>query len=294
MAEIYTLREKCGSSPSLEAEFDPANGMALKQLKYGNHELLETNAISSLAISNEGAGTIIGPHFGVRNPRILPILNHPEQWNHLQALRGQGVEDPFPHGVARYVAWQAESNPEELKALLDGKQEAKGQELEQLEGQQFKMTSTARIDGTETQMAANVVSHADSIIGYSFAFRLPGGKGRLVSDVADYYLEGTAKRPLPADCHYDENHCIHLDLSQPADYTFHPYLNPTRGELNLETKECRLKLNYRCVSQENAWQIVRPKEGSYVVIRCLSAKYPSRPTLSVSGLQVSLQVEINA
>jgi len=291
VADLYTLQGKSDNGQPLQACFDPAQGMALVQLKQGDIEVLETSPEQSLVAINEEAGTIIGPHFGERIPQIVPELSYPEKWGHLEALRQQGAEDPFPDGIARYVAWQTDSASEKLSALLDGEQEVHGQELEQLEGQRFKMRCSAQLTDAGLQLSANVVSDADSIVGYSFAFRLPNGKGELTSDVADYHLDGTNKVPLPEGCRYDENHCIHLDLSQPTHYTFHPYTDPTSGQIDLRTEEYKLRLAYSCASQENAWQVIRPEGGFCVILRCLSAKYPCRPTLSVSGIKVQLQLD---
>ncbi|MDP1836110.1 MAG: hypothetical protein Q8K75_09335 [Chlamydiales bacterium] len=264
--DAIVLRSKTSDGTPLEASFAPV-GLELLSFKRGDIEVLDTSQNSF----------IIGPHFDQRNPGIIPNLP-------------QGQTDPYPFGIAHFVPWEVQNDEMRLKATLSGKQLLDEQPLATLEGQQFTMTMIARLTAKGLGIGLSVVSDSDSITGLDCSFRLPNGSGILSSDVREQYLEGKETKSIPSTWHYDDGRRLHLDLSQPANATFHPFVNPLEANILLVTPQYRLTQKYSCQCQENSWQVIKDPQSNNVRIRMLSAKLPHRPSLTVSSLNIHLEI----
>lgn len=239
-----------------------------------------------------GLGALIGPHFYRRKAEILPILN-PEQealFPHIARIKAHKTEDPFSHGIGRYAPWEARATDSQVIATLGGKSLWNGIPLAQLEGQNFKMTFIATLFATHLQLDLSVVSDYDSVIGIHYYYQLPQRKGIVRSRVQSETIFQNQRISIPESWNMDAQNLLTLELNQPFDHTFFPFPNPLDGKITLDTSEYRLQTTYQCPSQENAWQLYHPADGSFVCIEPVSSQDPRHPNLTVSSISIQLQV----
>ncbi len=267
--EDIVLRNKTEEGIPLEATFRPANGLSLVSFRKGNVEVMDTSVGSP--------GALIGPHYGDRNPALIPS-------NATSA-------DPYRHGIARYAPWEVTSEASSLKGTLTGKQEWQGQPLAAWEGQSFTMGVQATLMPHGLTMIMSVVSDSDSVAGLECCFRLPKGQGRLYSDVKESYLNGKLPQPIPSEWNYNGQRQLAIDLAAKATGTFHPFFNPLEGHIHLDTSHYKLTMRYQCCNEENAWEFDSQPHANHVKIKAVSAKMPFRPCLTVSSLSVTLTID---
>ncbi len=267
--EKIVLHNQTSDGSALEATFSVTEGLNLVSFKKGDIEFIE-----------QSQGALIGPHYGNRINGIIPSFpDIPNTTNQ---------SDPFFQGIGRYAPWQVENTENTIKASLNGKQEWMGQPLAKLEGQVFTLSFKANLTSSGLKIIYSVVSESDSVVGLDYHFRLPEGRGTVISDVKDYYLENKEPKTVPSSWTYDANRNLSLDLDRNCNYTFYPFRNPLEGRIWLRTSEYDLQMNYRCPCQENSWQVVHHKGTNSVSLGPISAKLPYRPVLTVSSLEVDL------
>lgn len=274
-----------------EATFFPAQGMNLASFKRRGVEVIDPSTAKEFENRYSGLGPLIGPHFHRRKKILLPEIKDEALFPHIEYCKKNGIEDPFSHGIARYVPWKAEFTPHSVRAYLSGKDVWKGIPLAKLEGQDFSMKMDANLTENGLSLFLSIVSDTDSLVGLHYYYRLPPGFNVIKSSVQKMaYIEG-ALRPIPSEWGL-KDHFLHFDLNRFADYTFFPAPDPLKGEIFLETSEYTLKTTYQCICQENGWQLYRPENQQYVCIEPLSAQDPRHPNLSVSSLSINLQIEL--
>lgn len=291
MAPIV-LTHSLTDGTTYEATFLPDQGMNLASFKRGNIEVIDQSTRKGFDERFAGLGPLIGPHFHRKRPALIPKYDQKtlELFPHIKRCLDAGIEDPFSHGIARYAAWKAESGKDFIKAKITGKDEWNGVPLAKLEGQQFIMEMTAALSSKGLSIHLSVVSDTDSLVGTHYFYRLPNGKGRVVSHVGDKCYRKGELVPVPSEWLYN-GHELNFDLAQDADYTFFPAPDPLKGDIWLETEEYRLKTHTECDCQESSWQLYHPHGASFVCIEPVSAQDPRHPNLSVSALTISLQIE---
>lgn len=257
-----TLRNQAYDGTLYEAVFS-SSALCLLSFKKGTTEVIDKTFASAP----------IGPHYDRRNAAVI------------------GGEDPYAFGISRYAPWEIISTTDSsFKAALNGKQQWQDQALSSLEGQPFVMTMHATLGAHGLDIFVSVVSDSDSLTGWEYCCHLPNGSGFITSDVKENYLEGKDAKPIPEKWKSTQGNRLHLDLSHPASATFHPFLNPLEGNIHINTSAYQLGLNYQCICQENCWQVIKEPENEYVRLRLLSAKMPHRPSLTVSSLNISLEI----
>lgn len=253
-----------------QAIFLPLQGMNLISFKRAGIEVIDQETNEAFLQRSAGLGALIGPHFHRRKPDLIPHLENPLAFPQSAYCEAHGIQDFFSHGVARYVPWKYECKENALKGVITGKDVWCGVPLAVLENQNFQMTMEVSLNEKGLHIQLSVVSDSDSLVGLHYYYRLPQGKGVIKTQTSE------------------NKGVIHLE--EAIDSTFHPFPDPLRGEIFLETEEFILKTAYECASQENCFQIYHPKEASYVCIEPISAQDPRAPNLTVSSLLVHLTI----
>ncbi|MCE5316346.1 MAG: hypothetical protein LLG04_03155 [Parachlamydia sp.] len=274
---------------SLQAIFDPDRGMNLLSYKRGAIEVIDPLTHSLFEERYAGLGALIGPHFHHRH--VIPPVKDEALFPHIARVKAQGIQEPFSHGIARYAPWKAEATATKVTARLTGKDTWNGVALSALEGQNFTMEMTAELTPAGLEIALSVVSDADSLVGIHYYYHLPEGRGSVTSAVHSHYLENGERKPLPEKWQLDPQHQLTLDLNEAYDVTFHPFPNHLEGKIVLDAIRYRLVTRYTCQSQENSWQLYHPAGASFVCIEPISSQDPHHPNLTVSGIQIKLEIQ---
>ncbi len=289
--KIVQLNRSVRSGESLQASFFPECGMNLASLKKGDLEVIDPSTRALFEERFAGLGALIGPHFHRRSPASLPLISHEERFPHIARIKALGIADPFSHGIARYAPWTYDATSTGIRASLSGKDCWNEIPLAALEGQQFQMKFSAELTGTGLDIAFSVVSEADSLVGIHYYYRLPEGRGRVVSRVQSTYVDNQQRIPIPSSWNYGPQNHLQMEIGDtPIDYTFFPFPDPLQGEMILHTSEYSLKTTYWSQTEENSWQLYHPAGASFVCIEPLSAQDPRHPNLTVSSLRIRLEI----
>lgn len=283
------LKNTAEDGQLLEATFLPDKGMNLISYKKGTVEIIDQSTLNQFEERFAGLGPLIGPHFHRRRAACVPEVKDESLFPHIARIKSKGISDPFSHGIARYAPWQAVADSTKVEAALSGKDQWNGVALSDLEGQDFKMTFSAELTPVGLQLLLTVVSSTDSLVGLHYYYRLPDGKGRVISQSQNEFLENGMKKTLPSEWLGEQQRMV-FDLAQSADYTFFPYPHPREGMILLETADYTLKTSYVTPSQENCWQLYHPEGASFACVEPISAQDPHHPNLSVSSLKVTLTI----
>jgi hypothetical protein len=290
--KALTLKNVSSDGLPIEATFLPEKGMNLISYKKGAVDVIDQSTWNLFEERFAGLGALIGPHFHRRKDSALPVIMDESLFPHIGRVKAKGVKDPFSHGIARYAPWKAEVKGSKVIAKLTGKDTWNGIALAALEGQNFTMSYEAELTPRGLQIEISVVSDTDSLVGIHYYYHLPKGSGTVISTVQNSYLDAKHERKaIPQDWDLDERHTLRFDLSREADFTFFPFPNPLQTEIILDTGDYRLKTRYYDKCQENCWQLYHPAGASFVCIEPLSAQDPRHPNLTVSSLQILLEIE---
>ncbi len=273
-----------------EATFLPNSGMNLASFRKGDLEIIDQSTRSDFEQTGAGLGCLIGPHYGDRKSEVIPQVPNLELFPQVASMQQRNAADLFHSGVGRYAPWQIlNSSPDTVSAAITGKQEWNGTTLGFIENQNFRMTCEAQLNEKGLQITLSVVSDSDSIVGFAHRYHLPDGNGTLVANVDDKIWQKLESSPLPTEWNYT-NTRLQLELPDEANMTFHPILDPLQAQILLQTSTHTLRVNYHAPSQQNCWHLFRKKNSTWASIQPLSAKFPVRPTLTVSSISLSLEV----
>lgn len=254
----------------LAATFLPEKGMNLISYKSNDLEIIEQSTQDLFDERLAGLGALIGPHFHHRT--VIPPIKDESLFPHIARIRAKGIKEPFSHGIARYAPWKViSSSPTTVVAEITGKDTWHDVPLSALEGQNFKMTLKAELKPSGLHLTLSVVSDTASLVGIHYYYALPNGKGKVISKTK-------------------ENHQLEFDLDKDVDQTFHPYPNPLAGTILLETETYQLKTHYTCLCEENCWQLYHPEGAKFVCIEPISSQVPKYPNLTVSSLNIHLEI----
>lgn len=289
MSEI-TLRNKSATGELLEATFLPEIGMNMISFKKDSLQVIDQSTRTLFDERFAGLGALIGPHFHHRKPELIPQIKDESLFPHIKSLKAKGIREPFSHGIARYAPWKYQATETRIEAVLTGKDTLNGIPLAELEGQNFKMTLIAELTPTGLKLDLAIVSDTDSLVGIHYYYHLPRGTGVVSGQVQAHYLDGAEKKHIPTEWDFDQQDQLRFPLDQAADYTFHPFPNPLEGKILLDAGDYKLLTTYTAPSQENCWQLYHPKNASFVCIEAISSQDPRHPNLSVSSIQIQLQI----
>lgn len=288
--EKIILENQTQSGCQLQATFLPEMGMNMISFKKDNVEVIDQSTWNIFEERFAGLGALIGPHFHRRNPALLPKIKDESLFPHIARVKAKGVQDPFSHGIARYAPWKAETTKTSIKAVLTGKDVWNGVPLADLEGQNFKMHFDVELKSNGLFLNLSVVSDTASLVGIHYYYALPEGKGTVITKVQDQVRINRELQKIPEAWNYDEQHILKFDLDEEADFTFRPYPDGLAGDILLETQAYHLRTRYKCICEENCWQLYHPKGASFVAIEPISAQDPTHPNLTVSGLNIHLEI----
>lgn len=284
------LEHKTQNGEKLQATFLPEKGMNLISFKKGDLEVIDQSTRSLFDERFAGLGALIGPHFHHRKTEVLPQIQDESLFPHIARVKAKGIQEPFSHGIARYAPWAAEATETRVKGRLTGKDLWNGVPLSSLEGQNFTMALEAHLGEKGLSLQLSVVSDTNSVVGIHYYYALSGGKGKVISTVQDKVRILGELKPIPADWNYDSQHKLEFDLRNEADFTFRPYPETLQGNILLETETYQLRTIYECPCGENCWQLYHPKDASYVCIEPISAQDPRHPNLTVSSLNIQIEI----
>lgn len=285
-----TIEHLASNGQLQQATFLPEKGMNLISFKRGNIEVIDQSTLPLFEERFAGLGALIGPHFHRRNPDILPTIKNEDLFAHIARVKAKGTQDPFSHGIARYAPWKAEVAGNAIKATLSGKDKWHDVPLAELEGQNFNMIFKIELKENGLNYNLSIVSDTDSLVGFHYYYSLPTGKGRVISQVQNQVIIDRKLQPLPPEWNVDSQKKLIFDLDQEADFTFRPSPNPLQGTILLDAYAYQLKVEYQTKCEENSWQLYHPAGASFVCIEPLSAQDPRHPKLSVSALQVNIEI----
>lgn len=282
------LTNKTSDGAPLQATFLPDQGMNLISFKKGDLEVIDQSTRPLFEERFAGLGALIGPHFHRRHAAALPKITDESLFPHIARVKAKGILDSFSHGIARYAPWKTISTPTSVKATLTGKDTWKGVPLAALEGQNFTMHYNATLTEKGLEIAMDVVSDTDSLVGIHYYYHLPKGKGKVISGIQPQYIAKEGLQPVPKEW-MNNQQVLTFDLSNAADYTFFPFPEASGGKIILDAGDYRLQTTYKSPSQENCWQLYHPQGASFVCIEPLSSQDPRHPNLSVSSLKIALE-----
>lgn len=270
-----TLKNQTKNGEFLEATFLSDKGMNMISFKKGDQEVIEQSTKDLFDERFAGLGALIGPHFHHKQAALVPQVKNEDRFPHIARVKAKGIQDPFSHGIGRYAPWKAEATNEYVKARLTGKDLWNEVALSTLEGQNFNMTFEAHLKENGLFLNLSVVSDTDSLVGIHYYYALPNGVGEVISHVKNAD-QGDKK--------------LIFNLSQEADFTYHPSPNPLEGKILLKTSTYCLQTTYQSINAENCWQLYHPAGASFVCIEPISSKDPRHPNLSVSSIKIHLEI----
>ncbi|MEI6531878.1 MAG: hypothetical protein WCN87_03560 [Chlamydiota bacterium] len=288
--ETLTIIGQTPSKALIEAVFAPQKGMNMMSLKLAGHQMIDQSTMNLFEERSAGLGALIGPHFHHRSPDKIPPIKDPTLFPHLTVMKERGIQEPFSHGIARYVPWKVLSaEKERIKAELTGSMNFRGILLKDLEGFDFHMTFEARIIEKGISIDLQISSEQPSVVGLHYYYQLQKGKGRVSSQIAGALRDGA----LPPDLSFNpQTHTFVYDCEKSCDYGFKPHPHSKMGWINFSTGGFNTVVRY-VTPTEGSWQMWHPEKASFVCIEPLSAADPRRPTAKVSGLITCIEVEEN-
>lgn len=292
MTEIK-IKNETNQGELLVATYLPDKGLNMISFKKNDLEVIDQSTRPLFDERFAGLGALIGPHFYRRRPETIAPIPHPERFPHIARVHAKnpGI-DPFTHGIGRYAPWKYEYDRTTLNATLKGSDLWNEIPLKELEGQDFTLNYRAAMKPNGLEIEYSVVSEFDSVVGLHYYYHLPNGKGTVTSRVKNSYISNNQHLPIPESWTYDPaTQTLAFSMEDEADFTFHPFPNPTVGEMLLDTGAYRLRITFHSQSEECSWQLYHPKGASFVCMEPVSAQDPRHANLTVSALKVHLSIE---
>lgn len=285
------LKNISSQGEPLEAIFLPEGGMNLVSYRLGNIEVIDQKTHPLYEERMAGLGALIGPHFYHRQK--ISSGYDSSLFPHIARVKTQGINEPFSHGIARYVPWKYVASDTQIKAKLHGSDLYKGVPLSVFEGQDFTMTYEARLLDTGLFIEYKVESEFPSVVGLHYYYAL-SGKNVVHGEIQPEYRDQDAWKPLPKEWTKGKESHLHFSLVQEADFGFVPAKKtPTDHDYRmiLDTDTYSLHLDFNSGSdKEISCQIYHPNKSSYVCIEPLSARFPSKPKLRRSMLETKIEI----
>jgi hypothetical protein len=284
-----TLKNRTAQGIPLEAVFLPEKGMNMISYKRGEIEVIDQATFSLFEERFAGLGALIGPHFHRRKTELIPTIPDESLFPHIARVKAGGVQEPFSHGIGRYAPWKAEYSETHIDAQLSGDDLWEGVKLSTLEGQNFKMQFRCDLTPNGLKIDYSVVSDTDSVVGLHYYYALPKKTGNVQTRVQNKMLENGSKVPLPWPMN-DQNEVIIPLGESDIDCTLFSFPHSREGRMVLDAGDYRVEKRMQCRSAENSWQFYHPKNATFVCIEPISAQDPRHPNLTVSSIQVEIEI----
>lgn len=280
----------------ITAKFNLKQGLNLNSLKIKSHEIICQSTRDLFKERCAGLGALIGPHFHHRNRSHITWPQDLSIFRFLKKLKAQDSDEPFSHGIARYVPWEVTKKASNcFEARLLGKHKYKNIYLKDLEAQDFELKFKADISNNKLNLNYKIKSENNSVIGFHYYYQIEKSdisKSFVSSEVQNYYLDKTSKKSIP-NAWLDKNNknILNFNTNQIADFGFQPKNKKSNSsEIALHNPGYKLKLNYTCDSEDNRFQIYRPDGVDYVCIEPISAMWPYAPKRKSSQLNLELSL----
>lgn len=285
--ETITIVGQTATHGLIEAIFAPEKGMNMISLKLGGRQLIDQSTKPLFEERAAGLGALIGPHFHHRPKEKIPPVD-PALFPHLALMKERKIEEPFSHGIARYVPWKVlRADKESVKAELKGSMNYRGVLLKDLEGFDFHMTFEAQIIAKGISIDLQITSSEPSVVGCHYYYQLADRKGLVTSKIQPT-LRG---QPLPPELSFDQKtHAFVYQCDKPCDWGFTPYPYDKMGWIEFFTGDRQTVIRY-VTPTVGSWQMWHPEGASFVCIEPLTAADPRQPTQKVNGLLMYIETE---
>jgi hypothetical protein len=287
---LVILKNRAPDGQPLQAIFLPEKGMNLSSYSKGHIEVIDPFTRKDFEDHAGGLGCLIGPHFHVQKKEWIVPLKDETMFPHVAFKKKKGIQDPFPHGIGRYVPWNYKATDRTISASISGRDTWKGTSLSTLEGVDFTMNYEAELTPEGLEISLKVSSDRLSVIGLHYYYALPPGKAVVTAQVQEQYNDMGQFKPMPKPWMKEGSHLLQFDLKEPADYGFLPFLKDFSGSVHLETATHGLRIRYRGMNDEVSWQLYHPQNATFVCIEPMSAKNPRGLTASSSELSVQIEI----
>ena len=274
----------------LKAVFLPEMGMNLASLRFGDVEIIDQSTINIFNEKLGGLGALIGPHFHHR--KEIPHIPDETAFPHIARVKASGSDEPFSHGIGRYVAWNWNASDLSIDANISGMDTHAGVTLAALEGFDFKMSFKAHLlnDGIEINMHVDS-EKMPSIAGLHYYYALDNGEGVVKMKVQDTYNDMGVWREIPDKWRNTEKEELSFNLKEKSDYGFKPNRSDFSGDAILETGSRQLHIHYETDSEENAFQLYSPDKATFVCIEPVTASNPRDAKQLQNHLKVRIQLK---
>lgn len=287
----FWLRADVEEGAQYSVCFEPGRGMNFTHLKKGEIEAIDQSTRDLFEARYAGLGALIGPHFHHRNSAVIAPVKNEALFPHIAIDKAKGSKEPFSHGIARYAPWKVEeSSDTHLYASLKGDDEWRGVPLKELEGQNFEMSYHAHVTSKGLEIELSVIGETESIVGLHTYYALGSGASVIKAHVQDRYVDKSVWKKIPVEWGFDDEHHLAYVLDKDTDFGFHPFPDPLKGRIVLQTASHELEVCYSSPNEENSFQIWHPKNSSFVCIEPLSAQDPRKPKLTVNRLKIEIAI----
>ncbi|MCH9620835.1 MAG: hypothetical protein S4CHLAM20_02390 [Chlamydiia bacterium] len=271
----------------LEAIFAPAEGMNLISFRKDGKEFIDQSTKADFDKRFAGLGALIGPHFYHRKQNEIPPLD-PEIFPHISSLGDLSKTDPLSHGIGRYVSWNFDNTSSSITGTVCGLDTHNGKTLASLEGFNFKLHFSCHLTNSGLNIKYEVTNEEKpTTIGLHYYLALKDKKGSVTIKSKKQYNDMGTFKDIPNKWR-DSHGNLHFDLKNESDFGFFPDTTDNTGQAVLKTKSHSLKISYKAFSDQHAFQLYHPKDGSFVCIEPVSAKNPRAP----EGLNHKLHINI--
>lgn len=270
----------------VKATFLPENGMNLKSLIIDSIELIDQSTQNLFDEKMAGLGALIGPHFYHR--KEIPKVPDDSIFPHIRRIKAKGGEEPFSHGIGRYVAWNYSASDLSIDGFISGMDTISGVTFAALEGFDFEMHFKATITAKGLEIDMYVESEkVPSIAGLHYYYALTHKKGFVKMRCNDHYNDMGLSKPIPDAWKDPTTGDLHFNLDNESDYTFWP---TEPREVILETGNHKLRICYQTDTDEHGVQLYHPKGESFVCIEPVTAKNPRAVKQKRNHLKVNIEV----
>lgn len=287
MNEVVLQRMR-SDGQRIRAVFAPDQGMNLVSLTFGEVEVIDQSTKNLFDEKLGGYGPLIGPHFYHR--KDIPQVPDETVFPHISRVKAGGGNEPFSHGIGRYVPWNYTASDMTIDATLSGMDTYAGVTLAALEGFDFKMHYKARLHDDGLHIDYHVESeNSPSIAGLHYYYALENNSGVVRMKTEDQYNDMGVKKAVPAE--WKDENGLRFDMKEESDYTFWPQSeNHCSGEARLESGKRNLVISYETDSDQNAFQLYHPKDASFVCIEPVTAKDPRAANQKKNSLKVRINL----
>ncbi len=285
-----SLKHRSKDGKLLEATFIPTQGMNLISYKKDGIEVIAQSTQDLFDERLSGLGPIIGPHFYHRKAREFPTIVDTTIFPHLKKIGYKAGEEPFSHGIGRYVPWNITSSDSSVDAMISGIDTYRGITLAALEGFDFEMHFKAQLDSNGLHIKFSVESEGSpSVCGLHYYYAIDDNNAIVTIDSQGEYNDLGEWKSIPNQWHNPITKQVHFDLKNPSDYGFIPP-DERHGKALLETKEYHLSIEYSSPTNQNSLQLYHPKDSKFVAIEPISAKNPRNVTALKSSIDVHIDI----